>query len=343
MGVSWTEEQRQVIELRDRNILVSAAAGSGKTAVLVERIITRITDRVHPVDIDSLLIVTFTNAAAGEMRERIRTAIEKKLVEEPENVHLQRQLTLIHHAQITTIHSFCQHVIRNYFHTIDLDPNFRIGDDGEMKLLRNDTAERLSRSCIRKSGAGDSTEHKPEAGRQENTDEKPSTESLEHGPEPEKQEVAKEKEEKRKRYRRFVESFAPGRDDGGLKALILAVYDFSMSYPWPFKWLKDCRRAYDVENVQELASAFWMEPLLKHVRLLLEECVGDIRKALAICRQPDGPYMYEKAILDDLVQMEELLNSRDYLEYADAFLRMKAFARLSTKKDDIVSQRRKNW
>lgn len=341
MGVSWTEEQRQVIELRNRNILVSAAAGSGKTAVLVERIITRITDKVHPVDIDSLLIVTFTNAAAGEMRERIRTAIEKKLVEEPENVHLQRQLTLIHHAQITTIHSFCQHVIRNYFHTIDLDPNFRIGDDGEMKLLRNDTAERLIEELYQEIGAGDSTEHNPEAGRQENTDEKPSTESLEHGPEPEKQEVAKEKEEKGKRYRRFVESFAPGRDDGGLKALILAVYDFSMSYPWPFKWLKDCRRAYDVENVQELASVFWMEPLLKHVRLLLEECVADIRKALAICRQPDGPYMYEKAILDDLVQMEELLNSRDYLEYADAFLRMKAFARLSTKKDDIVSAEKK--
>ena len=132
MGVSWTEEQKKVIALRNRNILVSAAAGSGKTAVLVERIITRITDRTNPVDIDHLLIVTFTNAAAGEMKERIRQAIEKKLGEEPGNIHLQRQLTLVHHAQITTIHSFCQHVIRNYFHTIDLDPNFRIGDEGEM-------------------------------------------------------------------------------------------------------------------------------------------------------------------------------------------------------------------
>jgi len=353
MGVSWTEEQRQVIELRNRNILVSAAAGSGKTAVLVERIITMITDRVHPVDIDSLLIVTFTNAAAGEMRERIRTAIETKLEEEPENVHLQRQLTLIHHAQITTIDSFCQHVIRNYFHTIDLDPNFRIGDDGEMKLLRNDTAERLIEELYQKIGAEEGAEQRPEAGSQEDTKEKQGEEGTEQSAEAGLQEDTEEKQaaksaeqkteetEKRKRYRRFVESFAPGRDDGGLKALILAVYDFSMSYPWPLKWLSDCGRAYAVENVQELAEASWMEPLLKHVRLLLEECAGDIRKALALCRQPDGPYMYEKALLDDLVQVEELEEAGDYLEYADAFLGMKAFARLSAKKDDAVSAEKK--
>ena len=130
MGVKWTPQQQQVIELRNRNILVSAAAGSGKTAVLVERILSMIMDGKNPVDIDHLLIVTFTNAAAGEMRERIRDAIEKKL-EEGENEHLERQLTLVHHAQITTIHSFCQYVIRNYFHLIDLDPAFRIGDEGK--------------------------------------------------------------------------------------------------------------------------------------------------------------------------------------------------------------------
>ena len=102
MGVTWTREQQQVIDLRERNILVSAAAGSGKTAVLVERIIKRITEGEHPVDIDRLLIVTFTNAAAAEMRERISAAIEKALLEQPENEHLQRQITLIHNAQITT-------------------------------------------------------------------------------------------------------------------------------------------------------------------------------------------------------------------------------------------------
>lgn len=126
MGMSWTTEQRQVIELRDKNILVSAAAGSGKTAVLVERIITRLTKDEPPVDVDRLLIVTYTDAAAAEMKERIAAAVQKALEANPSDTHLKKQATLIHTAKITTIHSFCLSVIREYFHTIDLDPGFRI-------------------------------------------------------------------------------------------------------------------------------------------------------------------------------------------------------------------------
>lgn len=143
MGVVFTKEQQQVIDLRNRNILVSAAAGSGKTAVLVERIITRLTKDVSPIDVDQLLIVTYTEAAAAEMKERIHIAIEKALETDPENIHLQRQATLIHQAQVTTIHSFCLSVIRDYFHTIDLDPGFRIAEEGELKLLKHDVAEEL--------------------------------------------------------------------------------------------------------------------------------------------------------------------------------------------------------
>lgn len=143
MGVTWTKEQQKVIDLRDRNILVSAAAGSGKTAVLVERIITMLTADKNPVDVDQLLIVTFTEAAAAEMKERIRAAIEKKLSEDPENEHLKQQETLIHNAQITTIHSFCLSVIRDHFHAIDIDPGFRIGEEGELKLLRHDVLEEV--------------------------------------------------------------------------------------------------------------------------------------------------------------------------------------------------------
>lgn len=138
MGVTWTEEQKKVIDLRNRNILVSAAAGSGKTAVLVERIITMLTADAEPVDVDRLLIVTFTEAAAAEMKERIRNAIEKKLEECPDNEHLKQQATLIHNAQITTIHSFCLSVIRDHFHAIDIDPGFQIGEEGELKLMRQD-------------------------------------------------------------------------------------------------------------------------------------------------------------------------------------------------------------
>ena len=147
MGVKWTEEQQKVIDLRDRNILVSAAAGSGKTAVLVERIIQRLTEEKNPVDVDRLLIVTFTEAAAAEMKERIGAAIEKKLSERPGDAHLEQQATLIHSAPITTIHSFCLSVIREHFHVIGIDPGFRIAEEGELKLLKQDVLEDLLEEC----------------------------------------------------------------------------------------------------------------------------------------------------------------------------------------------------
>ena len=136
--MQFTPQQQKVIDLRDRNILVSAAAGSGKTAVLVERILALILEEKNHVDIDRMLIVTFTNAAAGEMRERIGRAIEERLHREPENGHLQRQATLLHHALITTIDSFCLFVIRNNFNEIGLDPGFRVADSGEVELLKQD-------------------------------------------------------------------------------------------------------------------------------------------------------------------------------------------------------------
>ena len=143
MAVSFTPEQEKVIKLHNRNILVSAAAGSGKTAVLVERIVRMICDEEHPVDIDRLLVVTFTNAAAAEMRERISLAIAKRLEENPESAHLQKQATLVHNAQITTIDSFCLFIIRNNFNDIGLDPAFRVADEGELKLLKQDVLSEI--------------------------------------------------------------------------------------------------------------------------------------------------------------------------------------------------------
>ena len=147
MGMTWTKEQQQVIDLRNRNILVSAAAGSGKTAVLVERIKELVLDKKHPVDIDHLLVVTFTNAAAAQMKERVAKALEKALQENPSDVRLQQQAALVQNAQITTIDSFCLYVLRNHFHEIGLEPNFRIGDEGELKLLREDVMTGLFEQC----------------------------------------------------------------------------------------------------------------------------------------------------------------------------------------------------
>ena len=139
--MKYTTDQQKVIDTRGKNILVSASAGSGKTAVLVARIMKMVCE--EGVDIDRLLIVTFTNAAAAEMKERIHSAIMEKLEDEPSNEHLQRQVVLLMNAQITTIHSFCMYLLRNHFEQVDLDPGFRMGDEGEMKLLKNDTLDEL--------------------------------------------------------------------------------------------------------------------------------------------------------------------------------------------------------
>ena len=150
MREDFTNDQNKVVEIRDCNVLVSAAAGSGKTTVLVERVITRLIHDNPPLNVDQLLIVTFTDAAASEMKERIHDAIEKALQEHPDNEHLQRQATLIHQAKIMTIDSFCSSVIRENFHAIDLDPSYRVGEDGELKLLKHDVLEAVIESYYEK-------------------------------------------------------------------------------------------------------------------------------------------------------------------------------------------------
>ena len=273
MGVSWTTEQQQVIDLRNRNILVSAAAGSGKTAVLVERIVKIITDKNHPVDIDHLLIVTFTNAAAAEMRERIGNAIEKALDEQPGNEHLLRQLTLIHNAQITTIDSFCLYVVRNHFHEIDLEPNFRIGDEGELKLLREDVLGRV---------------------------------------------LEQNYEEPSEAFSDFVEGYASGRTDAALNEMILQLYEFSRSYPWPEKWLDSFVGAYRIETREELDRAEWLAPLTQNIRFVLKDCEQLLKQALAVTQQDDGPDMYEKAVRSDLEKYESLSKLTSFCELSVA-------------------------
>ncbi|QZY54153.1 helicase-exonuclease AddAB subunit AddA [Crassaminicella profunda] len=140
--VMWTDDQKSAIDARGSNLLVAAAAGSGKTAVLVERIIQMIIK--DQIDIDKLLIVTFTNAAAGEMRERIGAAILQQLEKKDENEeHLRRQINLLNRASISTLHSFCIDVVRKYFHLIDIDPNFRIGDSTETSIMKMEMLEEL--------------------------------------------------------------------------------------------------------------------------------------------------------------------------------------------------------
>ena len=303
--MKWTEEQQKVIDTRDRNILVSAAAGSGKTAVLVARILALVTDPAHPVDIDRLLIVTFTNAAAGEMRQRIRDALEARAEEAPENAHLQRQLVLIHNAQITTIHSFCLQVLRSHFHMIGLDPGFRIADEGEMLLLRQDVLKETLEEAY-ELGAG----------------EVHTTETEE--------------------FHQLLEQLAPGKDDQAVQNALLQVYQFSLGQPWPDEWLAGCRMAYCRPDKEETPpEPDWVRFVVKDTKRVLADVREEILYAITLCQAEHGPYMYEKAMQDDLAMVEALQAADDYRELAKAFAVSGTYTRLSTKKDESVSKEQK--
>ena len=236
--VNWTKEQEQVIHLRNRNILVSAAAGSGKTAVLVQRIITMITDEEHPVDVDHLLIVTFTKAAASEMKERILKALDERLQEEPDNKRLQKQIALIPTAQIMTIDAFCQYIVRNYFNTIDIDPSFRVGTEGELELLMADVMSEL---------------------------------------------LERYYEELPENFVELIECYATGKSDSGIENLIVRLYNFSVSYPWPEEWLKQNLNSFCVQTLEEMEQTDWMKQLLYYLELMLKDYSERMEELIAIC------------------------------------------------------------
>ena len=143
MSMQWTEDQKKVIQHREGNLLVAAAAGSGKTAVLVEHILSRIQDPDDPATLDRMVVMTFTDAAAEEMRQRIKSALDSAIAKNPRNEKLIRQAGSLQNASISTIHSFCKRIIMENYASIQMDPTFRIGDQGELQLLRSDVIENM--------------------------------------------------------------------------------------------------------------------------------------------------------------------------------------------------------
>ena len=267
--LKWTEEQKQAIYEKGSNILVAAAAGSGKTAVLVERIINKIIN--ENIDIDKLLVVTFTNAAASEMRERVLNAIYKKIDEDCENEKLQRQVTLLNKASICTIDSFCLDVVRNNFFEIDIAPNFRIGDTTEIEILKQDVLEDLF-------------EEKYEA---EDED-----------------------------FTKLLNTYTSYKDDTPLKELILKIYTYIQSNPFPEKWLNEKIEMFNLSDKLEenFADTIWGKLLLKQVK----EIVEDAELKLDTEKQNLAKYpeleKYYLIINDDIEQLEMLkvnLNSWD--------------------------------
>lgn len=276
MGMKFTTEQQRVIELHNSNILVSAAAGSGKTAVLVERIIRMICDGEHPADIDRLLIVTFTNAAAAEMRERIAAGITARLETDPGNEHIQKQSALLHNAQITTIDSFSLFLIRNHFNEIGLDPDFRVADEGEIKLLQQEVLAQLLEDAY----AGQFVPEAPE------------------------------------QFHACVEYFCPGGRESVLEQHILNLSRYAGSFPWPEEWLEERKNDYAAGDMEALVHSDYGQYLTERVNRTVEGCLEKLREVKRLCELPDGPYMYGELTEAEIEQLERLTSCKDMEEQA---------------------------
>lgn len=314
MGMKFTPEQQRVIELHNSNILVSAAAGSGKTAVLVERIIRMICDGEHPADIDRLLIVTFTNAAAAEMRERIAAGIIARLEADPGNEHIQKQSALLHNAQITTIDSFSLFLIRNHFNEIGLDPDFRVADEGEIKLLQQEVLAQLLEDAY----AGNFVPEEALTSREGYGNE---------GTVPEM--------EAPEQFHACVEYFCPGGRESVLEQHILNLSRYAGSFPWPAEWLEERKNDYAAGDMEALVHSDYGQYLTERVNRTVEGCLEKLREVKRLCELPDGPYMYGELTEAEIEQLERLTSCKDLEEQA-AKIPAVTFARFPSKKDDSV-------
>lgn len=240
--------------------------GSGKTTVLVERIINKIIN--EKIDIDKLLIVTFTNAAASEMRQRILEALYEKIDENPENENLQKQIILLNKANISTIHAFCLEVIKNYFYEINISSNFRIGDNQEIELLKQETLEETFEELYEKN------------------DEK---------------------------FVNLVNMYGGYRDDEDLKELVLKIYKYSQSMPFPEEWIIENVKKFNVQNEieKDFSKTMWGKILVEDFKDEIEDCIAELKKAEEKLKQEEDLQKHYCVIIDDIDKLQTLLKEKN--------------------------------
>lgn len=267
--VKWTNEQLQAIEKTGNNILVAAAAGSGKTAVLVERIINKIINQ--KINIDEILVVTFTNAAASEMRERILEAIYKKIEEDPENNHLQKQINLIGRASICTIDSFCLDVVKNNFYEIDISPNFRIADNAELELIKQEVLEDL---------------------------------------------FDKKYEVEDKEFLKLLETYTTYAADEPLKELILNIYNFIQSHPFPNEWLEEQTEKYNLEEKldNDFSETEWGKIIISNFKEELLDSKIKLEQVAKSIDKYEELKKYELVLNADVQEIENILKLENWDE-----------------------------
>ena len=257
--MAFTEEQSEAIHREGANILVSAAAGSGKTTVLVARIINKILN--EKVDIDKLLIVTFTDAAASEMRERILKSLYNEIDKNPDDENLQKQLMLINKSHISTITSFCLDVVRNNFFEIGLSANFRIGDPTEIEIMKQEAIEKVFEDKYEKND---------------------------------------------KNFEKLVELYTPYSDDQPLKDLVLKIYDFIQSKPYPEKWLDESIEKYNIDIDQDFAKTLWGKIILDYAKTLVENYLSNIIKAKNSLENISNLADCYEILCDDIVNLKSI-------------------------------------
>lgn len=267
MAVQWTKNQQRIIDFPGGNLLVAAGAGSGKTAVLTAHIVQKITNKDKPVDLDQLLVVTFTNAAAAEMKDRVRKNLEQRLAETPEDDNLIRQIGLIPSADISTIHSFCLKLIREQFFRLDMDPGFRLGDTGELALMRADILEELFEEQY------------------------------------EKQEQS---------FLDFRDMYGRGMNDGSVTELLLRLYEYAQSYPYPDQWLE--------KSIED--DSGWTRELCSALRQQTLELSEQLQEAAELAVSNHFPGKLINVLQEDISGLAHLNQNTELMAYCRALSRV---------------------
>ncbi|WP_339191270.1 helicase-exonuclease AddAB subunit AddA [Paenibacillus sp. FSL P2-0121] len=300
-GSIWSDDQWRAIAESGDDILVAAAAGSGKTAVLVERIIRKISKEENGFSVDRLLVATFTKAAAAEMRQRIREALDRELEENGENDHLRRQLSLLGKASITTLHSFCLEVIRRYYQMIPIDPGFRILNEHEAEMMRQELLEELLEEKYGEVGAD-------------------GEDSI---------------------FVQLADWFSGERSDDAVHALIQRLHDYARSHPWPAQWLRDTAADFSLPDTESLGGTPWVLSILEEAKLTLAGAASQLMQGREIALQPGGPAPYAENLTTDLEMvnaLQDAVNERPWAELYDIFMEV-YFGKLKACKKDSTDPR----
>ena len=276
--MNFTREQEQAIRVRDRDILVSAGAGAGKTRVLVSRMAEMILDEEQPLSVDAFLVMTFTNAAAEEMRERITSELHTRLSREPENRRLRKQIRMMKHADISTVHSFCNRLIRTHFNEAGIDPSFRIGEEGELFLLRQKAMEEVLEEAYT---------------------------------------------EGRESFLRFVEAYAPGKNDRMIETLIEEFYQFSRGFPDREQWLAAVMREQDLlESAQTIGESRALRSIVGKAKRELSALAGQIAEGEQFFGGDTEPERFFMLLERDRETVERLLSAEGFDALCDVFSRL---------------------